>query len=146
MWGLILSKSVQTLSSQWGHIPSMKDRFLALSGENPTTKGTDCMGTVRTYIQSCIEILNRVLDASAGKTSCVSLVYRFTRLVRQGDNPNKESLIDIIYISCHHCSSRHNPGCRQTSQAYSNFKSYLWSSLSGCYLHSVMSMRELLDV
>jgi len=66
------------------------------------------MEMVRTYIQACIKILNRVLDASARKLSRVILVYGFTRLVRRGDKPNKETHIDMPYISCYYCPSRHN--------------------------------------
>jgi len=38
-----------------------------LRGENPTTEGMGCMEIIWTYIQSCVETLNRVIDASAGK-------------------------------------------------------------------------------
>jgi len=36
------------------------------------------------------------------KTSCTSLDYGFTRLIRQGDNPNKKTIIYIPHIPCHH--------------------------------------------
>jgi len=36
------------------------------------------------------------------KTSCTSSDYGFTRSIRQGDNPNKETLIYIPHITCRH--------------------------------------------
>jgi len=40
-----------------------------------------------------------MLDANVGKFSCMSLAYGFMRLVRRENNLEKETLIDIPYIS-----------------------------------------------
>ena len=77
----------------------------------------------------------------------MSLVYGFTRIVRrEGIIQTKKTLLNIPYISCHHYPSRHNQGCPQTDQTYSNFKSYLRTSLSESYICSITSSGELLDV
>ena len=66
--------------------------------------------------------LSKVLDANVRKISSTSLIYGFMKLVYRGDNPNKETLIDIPYTSCHHCPSVYNPSCPQSGQTYSNFE------------------------
>ena len=48
------------------------------------------------------ETLNNMLGVNVGKTSCTSSDYRFMRLIRRGDNPNKETLIYIPYTPCRH--------------------------------------------
>jgi len=42
------------------------------------------------------------------KTSCIGLDFGFMRLIRQGDNPNKETLIYIPYTPCHYNLSSYN--------------------------------------
>ena len=42
------------------------------------------------------------------KTSCISSDYEFTGLIRQGDNPNKETLIYIPHTSCRHRLNLYN--------------------------------------
>jgi len=37
-----------------------------------------------------------------GKTNCINSISDSMRLVRQGDNPNKETLLHIPYASHHH--------------------------------------------
>jgi len=45
------------------------------------------------------------------KTSCTSSDYGFTGQIRQGDNPNKETLIYMPYISCRHRLSLYILSC-----------------------------------
>ena len=56
----------------------------------------------RMCIQAYNEILNRILDANVGKSGFMSLVNGFTKLICRENNPNKETLIDIAYISWSH--------------------------------------------
>jgi len=56
----------------------------------------------RMCIQAYNEILNRLLDANVGKSGFISLVNGFMKLICRGNNPNKEPLIDIAYISWSH--------------------------------------------
>jgi len=51
-----------------------------------------------------------------GKTSCTSSDYGFTRLIRQGDNPNKETLIYRQHIPYRHRLSSYNLSCPQSNR------------------------------
>ena len=46
-------------------------------------------------IQAYNKILNKILDMNVGKYGFMSLANGFMKLVSRGNNPNKETLIDI---------------------------------------------------
>jgi len=50
------------------------------------------------------------------KTKCISSDYGFTKLIRQGDTPNKETPIYIPYIPCRHRLSSYNSSCPQSNR------------------------------
>jgi len=54
-----------------------------------------------------------MLSANVDKTNYTSLNIGFMRLIHRGDNPNKETLICILYIPCHHCLSSYKLSCPQ---------------------------------
>ena len=68
-----------------------------------------------------------MLDANVGKFGRMSLAYGFMKLVRRGNNPEKETLIDIPYILWSHLPSKYNPSYPRLPnyQAHSKLKSYL---------------------
>ena len=51
------------------------------------------------HMQAYNETLNKVLDANVAKSGCMSIINEFMKLVRRENNPNKETLIDIFYVS-----------------------------------------------
>jgi len=53
-------------------------------------------------IQAYNEILNKILDMNVDKSGFMSLANGFMKLVHPENNPNKETLIDIPYISWSH--------------------------------------------
>ena len=55
--------------------------------------------------------LKHAINTSMDKATYTSLDYGFMRLIRRGDNPNKETLIYIPYISYHHDLSSYNLSC-----------------------------------
>ena len=59
---------------------------------------------------SMIHQLN-LLYVAVGKTGCIYSISRSMRLVRQGDNPNNETLMYILYTQRHHQLSIYKPNC-----------------------------------
>ena len=51
-----------------------------------------------------------------GKTSYISSNYAFTRLIHQGDNSNKKTLIYIPHILCRHYLSSYNLSCLKVTE------------------------------
>jgi len=56
------------------------------------------------------------INTSMDKTSCASSNYRFMRLIRQGDNQNKETLIYLPYTPCRHHLSSYNLSFYQSNR------------------------------
>ena len=63
--------------------------------------------------------IKHAINISMDKTSCTISDYGFTGLIRQGDNPNKETLIYIPHISCRHHLSLYNLSYPQSNQSVS---------------------------
>jgi len=57
-----------------------------------------------------------MINTSMDKTSCTTLDYRSTGQISQGDNPNKETLIYISYISCCYRLSLYNLSCPKSNR------------------------------
>ena len=70
-----------------------------LSGGNLTLETNRLQVLVRMRIQSYIEMDELSLRCNVEKSSCMSLVYGFMRLVHREDNPNKKTLKDKPYVS-----------------------------------------------
>jgi len=66
-----------------------------------------------TNILTCDKYTKHSINISMDKTSCISSDYRYTGLTRQGNNPNKETLIYIPHIRCHYPLSSSNLSCPQ---------------------------------
>jgi len=54
---------------------------------------------------------SNTLNTSVDITSCTSSDFVFMRLIRQGNNPNKETLMYIPYALYHHRLSVYNLSC-----------------------------------
>ena len=74
-------------------------------------------------LKTCIEgsmksigTYKHVINTSVDKTSCTSSDYRFMGLIRQGDNPNNETLIYIPHISCRNRLSLYNLSCPKSNK------------------------------
>ena len=74
-------------------------------------------------LKTCIEgsmksigTYKHALNTSMKKTSCTSSDYGFTGQIRQGDNPNKKTLIYIPHISCRHRLSLYNLSCPKNNR------------------------------
>jgi len=73
------------------------------SGENPISGYIDqVLEVIRMRTQPCNGTVNKMLDANVGKFSWMSSAYGSMRLVRRENNPDKETLINIPFISCFH--------------------------------------------
>ena len=72
------------------------------------------MKSICTY-KHAVNKLN-IINTSMDKISCTSSNYGFTGLIRQGDNPNKETLIYIPHISCCHRLSLYNLSCPKSNR------------------------------
>ena len=57
-----------------------------------------------------------MLNTRVDKTSCIGLDFGFKRLIRRGDNPNKKTLIYILYTPCHHNLSSYNLSCLNVTE------------------------------
>ena len=74
-----------------------------LNGGNPISRRIyQVLKATRMRIQAYNEALNKMLDVNMGKFSCMSLAYGFMRLICRENNSDKETLIDISYISWSH--------------------------------------------
>ena len=72
------------------------------------------MKSIGTY-KHAVNKLN-MINTSMNKTSCTSSDYEFTGQIRQGDNPNKETLIYIPHILCRHRLSLYNLSCPKSNR------------------------------
>ena len=64
----------------------------------PSVDEHTALEVIKMRMQAYDETLNKILDAHVGKSGCMSLTYRFMKLVRRGNNLKKETLIDLPYI------------------------------------------------
>jgi len=63
-----------------------------------------------------------MLDANVCKFNCMSLAYEFMRLVRRENNSDKETFINIPYISWSHWLSQYNPSYPRSAKLSSTIK------------------------
>ena len=68
---------------------------------------------MRQNMATCDKNTKHAINISMDKTCCINLDYGFMGLIRGGDNPNKETLIYIPHIRCHHHLNSYNLSCHQ---------------------------------
>jgi len=73
------------------------------------------------YTKTCNEPSRNMLSANVDQTSGTSSNVGFMRLICRRNNPNKETLIYITYILCHHGLNSYNlscPQCKRTRMSW----------------------------
>jgi len=71
-------------------------------GEIPSWNSQIVLKVIKMHIQAYNETLNKILDANVGMSDSMSLANGFMKLVCHENNSNKETFINIPYVSWSH--------------------------------------------